>query len=160
MIKELKSLQDGLVNISKNIKFRRKTNQFQNKLKADLKTIKNDKHLYVAADKTRNYYRMEKESYKNQLNDNITKNYKKTDENVIQNITKDDKKVAEELEIDDRMHYTMKRDTYITLKDHKKQFMNNPQFRVINPTKSELGMISKQMPTEIISVVKSKSQLE
>ena len=53
----------------------------------------------------------------------------------------------------------MKRDTYIILKDHKKQFMNNPQFRVINPTKSELGMISKQMLTEIISAVKSKSQL-
>ena len=45
------------------------------------------------------------------------------------------------------------------MNDDKKQFMNNPQFRVINPTKSELGMISKQMLTEIISVVKSKSQL-
>ena len=37
--------------------------------------------------------------------------------------------------------------------------MNNPKFRVINPTKSELGKVSKQMLTEIISAVKSKSQL-
>ena len=38
-------------------------------------------------------------------------------------------------------------------------FMNNPKFRVINPTKSELGMISKQMLSEIINTVKSKSHL-
>ena len=37
--------------------------------------------------------------------------------------------------------------------------MNNQQFRVINPTKSKLGMVSKQMLSEIISVVISKSQL-
>ena len=102
---------------------------------------------------------METESYENFLNNNITKKFKKADESVINNITKHDKKVAEELELDDRMHCTMKHDTYITLKDHKEQFMNNPQFRVINPTKSELGMISKQMLSEIISAVKSKSQL-
>ena len=37
--------------------------------------------------------------------------------------------------------------------------MNNPKFRVINPTKSELGKVSKQMLTKIISAVKTKSQL-
>ena len=37
--------------------------------------------------------------------------------------------------------------------------MNNPKFRVINPTKSELGKISKQMLTDIISAVKTKSHL-
>ena len=60
-------------------------------------------------------------------------------------LIKNDKKVATELEIDDRMYCTAKRDTFITLKDHKRQFMNNPKFRVINPTKSELGKVSKQM---------------
>ena len=59
----------------------------------------------------------------------------------------------------DRVHCTKKRDTFITLKDHKQQFMNNPKFRVINPTKSELGKVSKQMLTKIISAVKTKSQL-
>ena len=156
-IKELKSLQDGLVDIAINLKFKRNRNHFQNKLRADLKDIKNDKNVYVAADKTRNFYKMSKENYSQFLNNNITKDYKKADESTINDITKDDKKVATELEIDDRMYCTAKRDTFITLKDHKKQFMNNPKFRVINPTKSELGMISKQMLSEIITTVKSKS---
>jgi hypothetical protein len=37
--------------------------------------------------------------------------------------------------------------------------MKNPKFRVINPTKSEFGKVSKQMLTEIILAVKSKSQV-
>ena len=37
--------------------------------------------------------------------------------------------------------------------------MNNPKFRVINPTKSELGMVSKKMLAEIILAVKTKAQL-
>ena len=97
--------------------------------------------------------------YEDFLNNNITKEYKKVDEKVIKEITKNDKAVATKLEIDDRVHCTTKRDTFITLKDHKQQFMNNPKFRVINPTKSELGKVSKQMLTKIISAVKTKSQL-
>jgi hypothetical protein len=46
------------------------------------------------------------------------------------------------------------------LKDHKPQFMNNPKCRVINPCKSELGMVSSNMLAKIISVVKEKSQLQ
>ena len=38
--------------------------------------------------------------------------------------------------------------------------MNNTKCRLINPTKSELGRVSKQMLAKIISTVKSKSQLQ
>ena len=65
----------------------------------------------------------------------------------------------QKLEIDDRVHTTTKRDSYITVKDHKPQFMNNPKFRLINPTKSELGMVSKQMLEQIIIGVKNETQL-
>ena len=68
-------------------------------------------------------------------------------------------RLAKKLEIEDRVYSTTKRDTFITLKDHKQQFRNNPKFRVINPTKSELGKVSKQMLTKIISAVKTKLQL-
>ena len=159
IVKELKSLQDGLVDMAKNIKFKRKNNQFQNKLRADLNNIRKDKNIYVAADKTRNFYKMSKDNYTNFLNNNITKDYKKADESVIEAITKKDMKIASELEIDDRIYTTTKRDSFITIKDHKENFLNNPKFRLINPTKAELGMISKQMLTEIISTVKRKSHL-
>jgi hypothetical protein len=38
--------------------------------------------------------------------------------------------------------------------------MNNTKCRLINPTKSELGLVSKQMLAKIVSTVKSKSQLQ
>ena len=37
--------------------------------------------------------------------------------------------------------------------------MNNPKFRVINACKPEMGMVSKNMLSKIISTVKAKSHL-
>lgn len=51
--------------------------------------------------------------------------------------------MAQSLEIDDRVETIASRTPYITLKDHKENFRNNPQCRLINPTKSELGKVSK-----------------
>ena len=158
-IKELKSFQAGLCDIARNLKFRKVRENFQKKLKDDLKDIKNEKHVIVAADKSRNFYKMETDKYKELLENNITKDYKKADEKTIKDITKNDKQVAAILEVDDRMFCTTKRDSYITIKDHKQNFMNNTKCRLINPTKSELGRVSKQMLAQIVSDVKSKSQL-
>ena len=36
-----------------------------------------------------------------------------------------------------------KSEAYITVKDHKEDFPHKPRFRVINPSKFELGKISK-----------------
>ena len=116
--------------------------------------------IIVPANKTINYYKMEKDSYKELLNNNITKEYKKVDSNVTDDISKGDKAAAERLEIDDRLYCTQKRDAFITLKDHKQNFINNPKCRVINPCKSELGMVSKQMLVKITSAVKVKSHLQ
>ena len=159
VIRELKSFQDGIANMAKNLKFKKVTNNFQKTLKDDLKSIKRGDEIIVPADKTRNHYKMNKDMYKSFLNNNITKDYKKSDVNTIDDITKDDKVVATKLEIEDRVYCTSKRETFITLKDHKQNYMNNPKFRVINPTKSELGKVSKQMLTEIIQCVKTKAQL-
>ena len=67
--------------------------------------------------------------------------------------------VATKLDIEDRMYCTSKRDLFITIKDHKPNYMNNPECRLINPCKSELGKVSKQMLSKIVSALKIKSQL-
>ena len=36
-------------------------------------------------------------------------------------------------------------EAYIIVKDHKKNFLQNPSFRLINPSKSELGKASKRI---------------
>ena len=73
VIKELKSFQEGMAEIAKNLKFRKVRSQFQNKLKDDLKDIRREDRVIVAADKTRNHYKMDKQQYKDLLNNNITK---------------------------------------------------------------------------------------
>ena len=109
--------------------------------------------MFVAADKTRNFYKMEKDAYQELLNKNITKDYKKSDDSVIDDIAKDDKKIADKLEVADRMYRTSKRDSFITIKDHKQNYINNTKCRLINPCKSEMGKV-------IIAAVKHKSQLQ
>ncbi|KAL9966535.1 hypothetical protein ACROYT_G024623 [Oculina patagonica] len=73
-------------------------------------------------------------------------------------ITSVDKKIAQDLTLDDRIEVSASRDAFITLKDHKPDFVNNPTCRLINPTKSEIGIISKQIldniNKEIIKVTK------
>ena len=44
------------------------------------------------------------------------------------------------------------RKSYITLKDHKENFQSNPKFRLIKPSKTELGKVSKVVLDEINSI--------
>ena len=57
-IRQLQFFEDQLVNLVKNIKFGRKPNDFQNKLKRDEKSIKSDKRAFIKGDKSTNYYKM------------------------------------------------------------------------------------------------------
>ena len=53
----------------------------------------------------------------------------------------------------------VKREAKITGKDHKKNFRNNPKCRLINPTKSEIGLVSKKILREKITKIKELSKL-
>ena len=48
---------------------------------------------------------------------------------------------------------------FITLKDHKDNFLNNPSVRLINPAKNEMGRISKTILDNINNAVKHTLQL-
>ena len=43
------------------------------------------------------------------------------------------------MSIEDRVERLSEGNTYITVKDHKKEFPEKPSFRLINPSKSEIG---------------------
>ena len=62
---------------------------------------------------------------------------------TTQAIHKQNKDIATKLGIDDRVDTTANKDAFITLKDHKPNFTNKPTCRLINPTKSEIGKVSK-----------------
>ena len=124
----------------------------------DIKNIKNDGKVYVAADKTSNFYKMDPERYTELLENNITKEYKKVGEKVVDKINSDDKKLAKKLELDDRIYSMSKRQSYITLKHHKESFPNNVKCRLINPSKSEIGKVSKRILSKVVQIVRDKTR--
>ena len=147
-VNELNEFEDCMQNaVIQRIEFRtdHQSNNLQRKLANDLKEIRQDKNIFVKADKTTDHYKSEPKEYMTLVHKNVTKGYKKADWNVPDAITSVDKKVAEKLGLDDRIEVSANRDPFLTMKDHKPDFMNNPTCRLINPSKSEIGIISKQI---------------
>ena len=67
----------------------------------------------------------------------------------------------------DWMDINSKNSWFITLTDHKENFLNNPTVRLINPMKSKLGRISKAILDNIglycddrLGVVRKKGKPE
>ena len=54
----------------------------------------------------------------------------------------------------------MPRASFISLKDHKENFQNNPQVRLLNPTKCEIGKISKKILERIVKQLRKKLKLK
>ena len=130
------------------------------KLKEDIRSLKEEPKLIIAADKTRNFYKTEVADYRTLLKRNVEKECKRGPDDLIDTFNKEDKTVAEELDIKDRMiHQTQMQTAFITMKDHKDNFLNNPKCRLVNPCKSELGRISKKIVEKIVMNVKQKSGL-
>ena len=48
-----------------------------------------------------------------------------------------------------------KKEAFFTIKDHKEDFETNPKYRLINPSKSELGKVSKQILDDINSQMRN-----
>ena len=67
------------------------------------------------------------------------------------------KKFAKSPHLDERMECYSDQSAFITLKDHKANFKNNTKCRLINPSKSEVGLVSKHYLSSIISTVAEKS---
>ena len=97
------------------------------------------------------------ENYDKVLTNNITQKYKLADTKVTDEIEEEFNAIAETLDISERIDTTTNRPAFITLKDHKDNFKNNPKARLINPTKSEIGRVSKQMLDRINTEIRAKT---
>ena len=53
------------------------------------------------------------------------------------------------MKLADRIDHLAKTEAFITVKDHKENFVNKPTCRLINPAKTELGKISKTIIEDI-----------
>ena len=100
---------------------------------------------------------MKPEEYKKLVEKNINDEYKKEKKEAVKSINESHKEIVRDLEINDRVFRTTEREAFISLKDHKDDFKNNPKCRLINPSKPEIGKISKQILERIISGVRSRT---
>ena len=64
-----------------------------------------------------------------------------------------------EKEVIKRKETSEESNSFITIKDHKENFDNHPTVWLTNPTKNELGRISKLMLDKINKKIGQKSQL-
>ena len=111
--------------------------------------------MLIPADKTRNFYEIDHALYEKLLRQNITKNYQTTSAATVNKINAEAQAIAAKLEIDDRMETMAMKQAFITLKDHKTNFENNLPCRLINPAKSETGLVSKIILDRINNAVRA-----
>ena len=90
-------------------------------------------------------YRLTKEEYNKMRRNAITSTYKKANGNIKKRINEKGKETVKKSfdNIIDRMDVNAESNCFITIKDHKENFLNHPKVRLINPAKNELGRISK-----------------
>ena len=133
--------EKDLTALVKVIKFRKVKNQFQKKFQQDIKRIRTSDKTMTFADKTKNMYRLSKDQYNTLLNNSITSTDKKSNINIKKKIN--GRNILKDKKVIQRMDINGESNCFITLKDHKENFQNNPSVRLLHPAKNELGRLSK-----------------
>ena len=158
-VKELFHFENNLFQMVKDIKFRKTRNEFQKKLKDDAHKIRNSKKTLTPADKTSNMYRLTKNEYNDLRTSAVTSKYKKASKNIKEKVDKAGLKYAKNAGVEDRMEVSGTNNCFITLKDHKNNFENNPTTRLINPAKNEIGRVSKVILDKINTSLRTKTKV-
>ena len=153
----MKPFERDLVVLINGVCYKRENSDFLSKLNNDCKKISNCQNLIVPADKTSNHYEISKDLYLKLLNDNISKTYRKVDRNVVETINREAKYIAEKHGLSDKMEKLAEKQAFLTIKDHKAGFnIDNPKCRLLNPTKSDVGKVSKIILEKINITIKQK----
>ena len=114
-----------------------------------MRRFKESEKIFVKSDKSGNLYEIEKEKYKQMIFKEVVKNYKKAPPDLEKELNNEAKMLAHKLGIVDRVEKYNAKNCFITIKDHKRNFKSNPECRLINPAKTQIGRISKIIVQEI-----------
>ena len=160
-IKELVAFERELFHLVTNIEYKQHTQSaFQKELTQSVKEINRSDKIFLLADKTTNIYKVSPEHYNKLLTENITKDYIKTTESAVQSCNRQASTIAHSLQLERRIEAQSESNAYITVKDHKEDFRDRTKCRLINPAKSEIGKISKQLLEEINMQIRKKTGLQ
>ena len=141
------------------IRFTKHRSEFQKLLSRDIKEVKKSKSIFVPADKTTNIYKLSPDSYKKLLHENVTSKYKKASAEVKATIDREAKSIASRLKLDERIECMAESPAFVSLKDHKDNFENNPKCRLLNPSKTEIGMVARKHLQAVNESIRSETGL-
>ena len=151
-IKEMVPFEKDLSNLVNKLKFRKIKSNFQRQLNEDIKVIKRSNKVLVFADKTSNIYKLVTDEYKKLTTEAVTSTYKKVPDKINDKINTESKRIMENKTALNRMFINGKNNCFITLKDHKANFLKNSKTRLLNPAKNELGRINKAIILDKINL--------
>ena len=77
-VKELVPFENDMMDMIKNLEFKRVNNEFQSNLRNDIRLIRESNSLFVTADKSSNTYKVSTATYERMMHENFTKTYKKS----------------------------------------------------------------------------------
>ena len=86
---------------------------------------------------------MEQSEYSKSLDNAITNEYQKGKDEEVNKVNEEAAIIARYYEVEEKAKPYGKCNAYVTFKDHKHDFISNRPVRLINPSKSEIGKISK-----------------
>ena len=160
----LKPFEDDLYDLIANLEYNEYRSAFQNKMAAAVAHINKSNKVFLFGDKTTNIYEVSTESYDKLLNDNITKDYKLVEKregkpDPVKAVDEEARHIAERLGIADRVEIMSRNQAFITIKDHKPNFETNTKCRLINPAKSQIGIISRQILQAMNTELRTKLKL-
>ena len=93
------------------------------------------------------------------LKDLRTTTYKEVNKSMNKEINLEEKNIVKDKIIANRILVNDLNECFISLKDHKPNFTNNPKTRVINPTKMEIGRFSKSILDNLNSKLRNITSL-
>ena len=137
----------------KNLQFKGVHHEFQSILNNDIRAIHRSNDLFISAVKSRSIYRINKTRYEQLTHDNVTKT---CTNNKTKTINIKAKKIASKLKLEDRIQILDDNDTYISIKDHNEGFPDKISCHLINPSKTDIGKISKQILDKVNNSILEK----
>ena len=152
------AFENNLYDQIQKVEFTNVQNIFQQKLKKGVQSIKSSNNMLVFADKkSTNLCELSRDHYEKLLHDSITQTYRKTCYQTKKKTDREAKKFAKFLDLDERMECYSDQSAFITLKNHGANFKNNTKCRLINTSKTEVGLVSKHDLNSVIGMVAEKS---
>ena len=155
----LYQFENDMYDMVKNVEFEPVNLPFQKKMSVDLKAMRSSGKVYVQADKTKNIYSVDPGEYMKLLKDNVTRTYKKSNLDELSNVNSEACSITESLKISDRVQCIAGNEAFVTIKDHKPNFPNSVECRLLNPCKSEIGKISKAYLDSINTAIRQSLNL-